>query len=321
MIDHYSRILDGCLSRGLKPIVTFSHFTSPLWFSASGGWTRPDGASLFARFADTAAHALADRIAIAITLNEPNVITLLSHFLPPALWQEQEATLVAAAKAFSSNSFIGSIACTRPQIPQLQRGLLAAHVSARDAIKSVRGSLPVGVSLSMADDQASGPNSLRDARRREFYGPWLELARKDDFIGVQNYFRTVWDAHGMVAPPAAALRNFQGSEIYPPSLGNAVRYAHAATGVLVSEHGVGTDDDTIRANLIPVALAGLKQAMDAGVPVLGYCHWSLIDNFEWVFGYKPKFGLASVDLRDFTRHPKPSAEVLRDIAQANALPT
>jgi beta-glucosidase len=100
-----------------------------------------------------------------------------------------------------------------------------------------------------------------------------------------------------------------------------VRYAHEATGVpiLVSEHGVGTDDDAIRAKFIPEALAGLKVAMDDGVPVLGYCHWSLLDNFEWIFGYKPKFGLVSVDRTTFARTPKPSAAVYGAIARRNAL--
>ena len=87
----------------------------------------------------------------------------------------------------------------------------------------------------------------------------------------------------------------------------------------MSEHGVGTDDDAIRARFIPEALAGLKAAMDDGVPVLGYCHWSLLDNFEWIFGYKPKFGLVSVDPQSFARPPKPSAAIYGAIARRNAL--
>jgi beta-glucosidase len=70
---------------------------------------------------------------------------------------------------------------------------------------------------------------------------------------------------------------------------------------------------------MPAALAVLKKAIDDGVPVLGYCHWSLIDNFEWIFGYKPRFGLASVEPGTFVRIPKPSAAVLGGIARRNAL--
>ena len=88
---------------------------------------------------------------------------------------------------------------------------------------------------------------------------------------------------------------------------------------MVTEHGVGTDDDKVRAALIPAALRDLKAAMDSGVPVLGYMHWSLIDNFEWLFGYRPKFGLCSLDRQSFKRTPKPSAFVLGAIAKRNAV--
>jgi beta-glucosidase len=112
-----------------------------------------------------------------------------------------------------------------------------------------------------------------------------------------------------------------GSEVYAPSLAGAVRYAHAATGlpIIVTEHGVGTTDDRVRAGLIPAALAELKKAMDEGVPVQGYMHWSLVDNFEWIFGYKVKFGLHSVDPMTFARSAKPSSAIFGAIARRNGL--
>ena len=88
---------------------------------------------------------------------------------------------------------------------------------------------------------------------------------------------------------------------------------------MVTEHGAGTTDDAVRAAFIPAALHELKLAMDDGVPVKGYVHWSLLDNFEWISGYKVKFGLASFDPVTFVRSPKPSAFVLGRIARANAL--
>ncbi len=102
-----------------------------------------------------------------------------------------------------------------------------------------------------------------------------------------------------------------GTPIEPGSLRGAVEYAYAVSGVpiLVSEHGVSTDDDAVRAGFIEPSLVGLKQAMDAGIPVLGYCHWTLMDNFEWIFGYGPKLGLHSVDRETFERTAKPSAGV------------
>jgi beta-glucosidase len=88
---------------------------------------------------------------------------------------------------------------------------------------------------------------------------------------------------------------------------------------MVTEHGYYITDDKIRFSQLPQALAELKRAMDEGIPVLGYIHWSLIDNFEWVTGYAPKLGLASVDPTTFARTPKPSAAVYAAIARRNSL--
>jgi beta-glucosidase len=179
----------------------------------------------------------------------------------------------------------------------------------------------VGVSLTMSDDQAIGPNSVRDAKRALFYRSWIEAAKGDDFLGVQNYARSQWTDTGSLPPPKGAKLNDMGNEIYALSLAGAVRYAHEASGlpILVSEHGVTTQNDNLRAGLITEALAGLQRTIADGVPVLGYIHWTLADNFEWIFGYTQHFGLCSVDRTTFKRTPKPSARVLGAIARRNAV--
>jgi len=321
MLGHYRRIVEGCRARGLAPVVTYSHFSAPLWFSAQGGWTNPESADLFARYCTRVTQAMGAQMHSAITLNEPNILLLLKPMLPKPVWDIQKLTLDTAAKRLGREKMVCGNVAAYEDLPALQVGLLAAHKAGRAAIKAVRPDLPVGVSLAMLDDQAVGKNSIRDRMRSELYGSWLEVARADDFIGVQNYERALWGDEGRLPAPEGGVRNFSGTEVWPPSLAGAVRYAHAATGrpVLVSEHGVGTDDDAVRAAFIPPSLAGLKQAIDDGVPVIGYCHWSLVDNFEWIFGYRPKFGLASFDPVTFERKAKPSAGVLGAIARANAL--
>ncbi len=179
------------------------------------------------------------------------------------------------------------------------------------------------MSLAIVDDVVVGDDaSVRDRKRAEVYERWLRVARDDDFVGVQNYERAYYDGTGAVdatgAPKDGGL--FSGGA-EPLSLAGTVRYAHESTGrpVLVTEHGMSTADDTLRAAFIEPSLAALLDAIEDGVPVLGYCHWTLMDNFEWIFGYGHQLGLHAVDRTTFVRTPKPSAGVLRPIARANAI--
>lgn len=325
MLDHYKAMIDGCRARNIVPVVTFNHFTTPRWFAMRGGWMNKEAPELFGRFCDRAARHLAANIGYATTLNEPNLAGVLHLVFPPGLGDQlyaaDKAMSAAVAKKLGVPLFLMGNGLWLPDTELVRQHMLQAHALGRQAIKAVRSDLPVGVSLAIIDDQAAGPNSKRDAMRETLYGPWLRAARGDDFIGVQNYERTVWDNQGKVAPPPDVVRNMAGAEVYPPSLAGAVRYAHAVSGVpvLVTEHGVNSTDDSIRAKLIPPALTELRKAISDGVPVLGYMHWSLVDNFEWNSAYNAKFGLHSFDRKTFKRTAKPSAQVLASIARKNAL--
>ncbi|MDF8333868.1 family 1 glycosylhydrolase [Novosphingobium cyanobacteriorum] len=322
MLDHYKRMIEGCRERGIMPIVTFNHFTTPLWFAKRGGWGDAGSADLFARYCERAARHLAAGIGYATTLNEPNLAGKIQELLPGNLREGDKATQEAAARAVGSTRFQAGNALYVADVAATQANMIAAHMKGRAAIKGVRPDLPVGTSLAMLDEQAAGKDTtLRDKARAHFYDEWLNAVRGDDFLGVQNYERHIWGKDGQLPAPAGARLNTMGAEVWPGSLAGTVRYAHAVSGcpIMVTEHGVGTDDDTIREWLIPAALADLKLAMEDGVPVLGYVHWSLVDNFEWGFGYRIHFGLHSLDRTTFERKPKPSAAVLGAIARANSL--
>ena len=322
MLDHYKRMIAGCRARGLKPVVTFNHFTTPGWFAAKGGWHNPESPALFARFCDRAARHLAAEIELATTLNEPNLAGVIGEILPPQLLAGDKATQEAAAKQLGVPLYTPGVSLYIEDPKAYRANMMEGHRRGVAAIKAVRPDLPVGVSLAMLDDQAVGKNSMRDQIRERYYNEWLRLAGQTcDFIGVQNYERKVWNDKGPLAPPADARRNASGIEVWPGSLAGAVRYAHEVTKlpVYVTEHGVNSEDDALRQWLIPATLAELKRAMDDGVPVRGYFHWSLIDNFEWGFGYHHRFGLHSFDRETFKRTAKPSAEVLGAIARKNSL--
>ncbi|WP_159871523.1 family 1 glycosylhydrolase, partial [Novosphingobium sp. 9U] len=281
--------------------------------------------SLFARFCGRAAKHLASGIGYALTLNEPNLIGMLPMLLPKdsgaRLLAEDKLMSQAVAKSMNVPLYLSGNGLFLPDAAVVQANLIAGHKAAREAMKAARPDLPVGVSLAMNDDQAVGAASMRDSIRARLYDPWLEAARADDFIGVQNYWRAVWDASHRLPAPPGVVTDENGSELYAPSLANAARYAHSKCGVpvVVTEHGCNVLDDAKRAKFIPAALAELRKAMDEGLPVRGYTHWSLIDNYEWFFGYKPRYGLHSLDRTTFARTPKPSAAVLGDIARRNSL--
>lgn len=320
MIAHYRRIIEGCRARGLAPVVTFNHFSCPRWFAARGRWTNPGAPDLFARYCERAARGLAAGISHAVTLNEPNLPTILSWIgLPKAVYAGHSAMLKAAGAALGSETFSAGFMIPREEHLAMIPIMGAAHRKARAAIKSVRPELPVGLSLAVSDDQATAAATMRDRKRAEAYEPWFAFGADDDFIGVQNYDRTRFDASGALRPPTGSTLNQMGAEIYPPSLGGAVRYVHKASGkpVLITEHGLGIADDAIRVSFIEDALEGLRTAMAEGVDVLGYIHWSLLDNFEWYSGYTPRFGLVEVNRTSFVRTPKPSAYVLGSIARDN----
>jgi beta-glucosidase len=323
-LDHYEAIIDRCLEVGLAPVVTFNHFTSPHWFAMRGSWLDPEAPALFARYCDRLMERFGDRIAYAVTMNEPNLARLLTWLdLPPFVRDLERATLEAATAATGAPRYRLSNVMLPEEMDAMADGLTAGHRAGKAAIKARRADLPVGLSLAIVDDVVVGDDaSVRDRKRAEVYERWLDLARDDDFVGVQNYERVRYDGNGAVPPPEGAPINQMGTAVEPLSLAGAVRYAHESTGVpvLVTEHGMSTDDDALRAGFIEPSLAGLLDLMGEGVPVLGYLHWTLMDNFEWIFGYAHRLGLHSFDRESFVRTPKPSAGVYAAIARANGLP-
>jgi beta-glucosidase len=319
-LAHYEAVVDGCLARGLAPIVTFNHFTSPHWFAARGAWLDPEAPELFARYCGAVMDRFGDRIRLAVTFNEPDLPEMLTWAdLPSFVADLERATLAAASAAAGVERYRAGNVMLPEDFAGMRAGMTAGHQAAKAAIKARRPELPVGLSLAVVDDVAApGGEDLRDRKRAEVYEHWLALAREDDFIGVQNYERIIYGPDGQVRPADGVAVNGMGTAVEPDSLRGAVEYVHsvAQVPVLVSEHGIGTEDDSIRAAFIEPSLEGLAQAIADGVPVIGYCHWTLMDNFEWIFGYGPKLGLHSVDRETFARTAKPSAGVYAELVRA-----
>lgn len=314
-LAHYERVLRGCHERGIVPVVTFNHFTAPHWFAKQGAWLHENSADLFGQYCGVVMDRLGDLIAIAVTFNEPNLPRMLSWSdLPPFVADLERTTLEAASRAANVRAYRAGNVVLPEDYDGMRDGLTRAHAAGKQAIKSRKPELPVGLSIAIIDDVAvAGGEEHRDRKRREVYEHWLTIARDDDFVGVQNYERFYYGADGRVDPPTGPIGDFEPN-VDPDSLRGSVEYAHSVAGVpiLVSEHGISTHDDSQRVALLEPALDRLEAAISGGVPVIGYCHWSLMDNFEWISGFSAQLGLYSVDRASFARSPKPSAHAYAD---------
>jgi beta-glucosidase len=306
-LDHYRLVLDSCHEHGLTPMLTFHHFTSPLWIARDGGWESARTADRFARFCERSMLHLGDLVPYACTLNEPNLGRLLHDVLgipePPPATQDR---IVLFQNAHS---------------PRAREVMRSAHRQALDAIKGVRAETSVGLTVVMTAWEAVPGGEETMARLRgqvedEFLGD-LE----GDFVGVQNYSGIRIGPDGPLEPGADTELTQMGYPFQPEALGHAIRRAVAMTGlpVFVTENGLGSDDDARRCEFISRALRSVEQCLGDGVDVRGYFYWSLFDNFEWALGYRPTFGLVAVDRATQERTPKPSAHHLGAIARANGL--
>ena len=315
-LDHYRRVLQACRDSGVMPIVTFHHFTLPRWLQDAGGFASERFPSLFERYCDRAAAALGDLIGVACTINEPQGLGSSGYLLginPPGHTDDREG----AQKAVDN--------------------LLEAHRTGAAAIRS-RCHVPVGVTLAMPDIQYEdgaqpGSSSLEvESRVIDWF---LELARADDFIGVQTYTRFRIGPEGPRSPGhdwsdltremiETDTTTQMGYEDYPQALGGAIRRAAKSCPglpVLVTESGIATAHDARRIAYMQTALREVQTCLADGIDVRSYLYWSWLDNFEWAFGYAPTFGLVAIDRQTFARHPKPSATWLGEVAKSRSLPS
>jgi beta-glucosidase len=318
-LDHYRRMLAACHENHVIPMVTFYHFSSPRWFAARGGWETRSAGDDFVRYCERATRHLGDLIHFAATFNEPNLPMFLRWVKRDDLpfitiyGMSQEAARAAGSERFGS--FFLSNA------DRVQAAMIGAHARAREAIKSGPGRFPVGVTLALQQEQAVGPKSKCDKKWAEVYVPWLEAAARSDFAGVQTYTRCRVGKDGDLPPEPGVELTQMGYEFWPEALEYTIRATHAATQgpIYVTENGIATEDDTRRIEFLARALAGVEKCLEDGIDVRGYIHWSLLDNFEWIEGYRPKFGLIAVDRTTQQRTIRRSARYLGEIARRNGL--
>lgn len=340
-IAHYRDVIRCCRAHGVEPVVTLMHFTSPAWLIAKGGWEAETTPTDFERYVRYVAQRLGDELNYVCTINEANMGLQVARIAAryerqarAAAAKMQQAAAAGNAATDDGNLQMGInlqkmmenralqaaenkavFGVETPQTfcnPRTARGdelVCEAHVRARSVLRELCPHVKVGLTLSLHDlqPQAGGEEFAAREWADEFthYLPYLE---GDDFLGVQNYTRTLVGSEGDLPVPAGAETTQAGYEFYPEALEHVIRaVAQGFKGnLLVTENGIAADDDARRIEFIDRALAGVERCIADGIPVLGYLHWSLMDNFEWQRGYAMRFGLVSVDRSTQVRTPKPS---------------
>lgn len=330
-IEHYRQMLLCCKENGITPIVTLQHFSSPAWLISKGGWGKPYVVEVFARYAKKIAQELGEMISYICTINEANM-GLQLHKISADMMKaskrreggvqvgqnmdlDMKAIMLGMFEkgwAFKCSPF-GVNTFLMPRDEKKEAFVMAAHRAAFKAIKEVNPNIKVGLTLSLFDYQAT-PGGERETAKlwHEDFGWYLPYIKDNDFLGVQNYSRKIVDENGAREPASGASVTQMGYEDYPAAIGNVLRkVAKEFPGELVvTENGIGTDNDARRCEFIREAFAGVMAAKDEGVNVTGYLHWSLLDNFEWQAGYSKTFGLIAVDRKTQIRIPKESLRVL-----------
>lgn len=332
-IEHYRKVIRCCRKNEIEPIVTLFHHSSPVWIIRKGGWEAETIVEDFRKYVAYVMKALGSEINYVCTINEANIGLQVAAIYRRYTMMAKRAAEAAAkngggevqmglniqammknmkAQAAENLEIFGT---SQPHCFNLGGSehsdllTMKCHLAAKKVIKELYPNIQVGLTLSLHDLQpvAGGEARAEEAWAEEFthYLPYIQ---GDDFLGVQNYTRTLVGAEEDLPVPDGAERTQMGYEYYPQALEHVIRkVAKDFHGnLMVTENGVSCGDDARRVNFINVATDGVARCIADGIPVKGYFYWSLMDNFEWQMGYRMTFGLIAVDRATMERRPKNS---------------
>jgi beta-glucosidase len=323
-LDFYDRLVDDLLAAEIAPFPTLYHWDLPVALEEEGGWTSRRTAEDFVAYVETVVSRLGDRVTHWTTHNEPWVAAWLGYgwgMHAPGRANERDAVDAAHHLLLSHGWAVEAI---RREVPEAKVGvaLNLAHVDAASELDAdveaaartdaranrwfldpiFRGAYPEGTGLRPP---------VQD-------GDLAAISAPIDFLGVNNYFRfVVREGEEMVEVPGAQ-RTSMGWEVHPDSLHRLlVRIAndYAPASIYITENGAAFEDvrvhdgsihDVERTEFLESYTDAVARAIDDGVPVDGYFVWSLLDNFEWSFGYSKRFGIVYVDYTTLARVPKDS---------------
>jgi beta-glucosidase len=326
-LARYVDLLDRLKAAGITPMVVLHHFSNPPWINAAGGWTNAQTIPAFVDYARKLVAALKDRVYLWNTFNEPDtyacVAYLLGGFPPQRKW---------------------SLRLFRRVIDHMAR----AHGQASRVIRRDGGAgrqPEVGIAKNWTFFEAYKKYSPWDRAtasgchyifNKFVLDAFLGGGRSGDstFVGLNYYGRVRFHHFRAMIPasgrPVKQLQDFgfvcdDMVERHPEGMEKILSYLHRKfhLPIYITEHGAASADENFRARDLRENLGALHRAIGAGTDVRGFFYWSLMDNFEWQFGYTKKFGLLAVDFADgkLPRSLKPLAEVYARICRENSVRT
>ncbi|MGJ8623907.1 MAG: GH1 family beta-glucosidase [Yoonia sp.] len=338
-LDFYDRLVDAMLDRDLQPYQTLYHWELPSALADLGGWQNRDTCARFADFTDVITDRIGDRVASIATINEPWCISYLSHFLghhAPGL-----RDIRAAARSMHHINLAHGVAMTRLRDKGMKNcGIVMnfdhtdpADDTADTKAAAARWDAIMNRWFVEAISKGTYPQEALDGLEPHMPDGWqddmVEISQPVDFLGINYYTRhvvshqpeTVWPH--LDAAEGTGDQTQMGWEIYPDGLRSVLtRLSRDYLGDLplyVTENGMAWDDsvtegavqDPVRTKFMSDHVNATRAAISEGANVKGFFYWSLLDNYEWAFGYEKRFGMIHVDFDTLKRTPKASYYALK----------
>ncbi len=290
-IEHYRQYIMELKKRDIEPVMTLFHFTLPVWFSDMGGFEKRRNVKYFERFAEKVAHELGPGVRYIVTINEPNVYLEQSYL--EGSWPPAKQNKIVAWRVLENLAY--------------------AHKLAAAAIRDVSSDHLVSIAHSTTytyagDDSwlSSISASIMQYLSDDYF--LKKIIKHCDYLGVNYYFSA--RVYGYRVHNPDEKQSDLGWDASPMNLQFALErlYDKYDKPILITENGIADMDDELRKWWISQSIVAMKLAMQRGVDLIGYLHWSLVDNFEWAYGKWPRFGLAAVNYKTMERRLRPSAK-------------
>ena len=340
-LQFYIDLVDELQKNHIEPLVTIYHWDMPLWVYEKGGWLRSSIIPLFAEFTKVVVEALSDKVTYWMPMNEPQCFIMNSYMQGAHAPFKHRYLALSRLTRICLLSFSESVKTIRKY----------AKKSPKIGIAMASGSY-IPQSESEADIEEARHKTFHEGLGLMSNRWWCDPLLKG--LGVSAY--GVYHISNRFAQKIKCDLDFIGLNVYQPffegSWGNNASaavsedkksslgwiidgrvlyytvkffYERYALPVMVTENGLADNDmvindkveDDKRIQFMYEYLSNLKKAVDEGIPVIGYQHWSLMDNFEWAEGYAPRFGLVYVDYKTQKRTLKKSAFEYRKIIESN----